>query len=89
MKKNSDGYMILLLGYARSSFWDFESYLRIVVGLDEEDIQLILKQNISHFITYELTPGIYTIQDVSDTVHTFSGHSEIIQFEYDEITKKN
>ena len=43
-KKNSDGYMMLLLGYSRSLFRDFESYLRIVVGLDEEDIQLILKQ---------------------------------------------
>ena len=34
-KKNTDGYMILLLGYSRSLFRDFESYLRIVVGLDE------------------------------------------------------
>ena len=42
-KKNSDGYMILLLGYSTSSFRDFESFLRLVVGLDEEDIQLILK----------------------------------------------
>ena len=87
-KKNSDGYMILLLGYARSPFRDFKSSLRIVVGLDEGDIQLILKQYISHFITYELTPGIYTIQDISDAIHTFSGHSEIIQFEHDDITKK-
>ena len=36
--------MISLLGYARSLFRDFESYLRILVGLDEEDIQLILKE---------------------------------------------
>ena len=43
-KKNSDGYMILLLGYSRSLFPDFESFLRIVVGLNGEDIQLILKQ---------------------------------------------
>ena len=87
-KKNSDGYMILLLGYSRSPFQDFESYLRIVVGLDEEDIQLILKQYKSHFITYELTPGIYTIQDISDSIHTFSGHSEIIEIEYDDISMK-
>ena len=50
-KVNSDGYMILLLGYSRSLFRDFESYLRIVVGLDEKDFQLILKQYNSHFIT--------------------------------------
>ena len=87
-KKNSDGYMILLLGYARSPFRGFESYLRIVVGLDERDIQLILKQYNSHFITYELTPGIYTIQDISDAIHTFSGHSEIIQIEYDDFNRK-
>ena len=87
-KKNNDGYMILLLGYCRSLFRDFESYLRIVIGLDEEDIQLILKQYNSHFVTYELNPGIYTIQDISDTIHTFSGHSEIIEIEYDDITMK-
>ena len=87
-KKNSDGYMILLIGYSRSLFRDFESYLRIVVGLDEEDIRLILKQYNFHFITYELTPGNYTIQDISDTIHTFSGHSEIIKIEYDDLNKK-
>ena len=87
-KKNSDGYRILLMGYGRSLFRDFESYLRIVVGLDEKDIQLILKQYNSHFVTYELTPGIYTIQDISHAVHTFSGHSEIIQIEYDDISMK-
>ena len=87
-KRNSDGYMILLLHYSRSLFRDFESYLRIVVGLDEEAIQLLLKQYNSHFITYELTPGICTIQDISDAVHTFSGHMEIIQIEYDDISMK-
>ena len=80
-KKNNDGYMILILSYSRSLFRDFESYLRIVIGLDEGDIQLTLKQYNSHFVTYELTPGIYTIQDISDTVHTFSGHSEIKEIE--------
>ena len=80
-KKSSDCFMLLLLGYSRSPFRDFESYLRIVVGLDEEDIQLILNEYNSHFITYELTPGIYTIQDISNTILTFSGHSEIIEIE--------
>ena len=75
-KKNSDGYMILLLGYSAPPFRDFESYLRLVIGLDEEDIQLILKEYNSHFITYELTPGTYTLQDISDAIQTFSGHQE-------------
>ena len=39
------------MAYARSPFRDFESYLRIVVGLDENDIQLILKQYNSKFVT--------------------------------------
>ena len=87
-KKNSDGYTILLLNYSRSKFRDFENYLRIRVGLDEEDFQLILKEYISHFITYELSPGIYTIQDISDIIYTFSGHSEFIKIEYDDISMK-
>ena len=85
-KKNSDGYMILLFGYSASSFPDFESYLRLVIGLDEEDIRLISKEYNSHFITYELTPGIYTIQDISEAIQTFSGHQETIQLEYDDIS---
>ena len=87
-KKNSGGYMILLLGYSASSFRDFERYLRLVIGLDEEDIQLILKEYKSHFVTYELTPGIYSIQDISDAIQTFSGHEETIQLEYNDISMR-
>ena len=87
-RMNTDGYMLLLLDYGRSLFRDFESYLRIVVGSDEKDIQLILKEYKSHFITYELTPGIYTNQDISDAIQTFSGHKEAIQLEYDDISMK-
>ena len=36
----SDDYYMLIMGYARSPFRDIEIYLRIVVGLDENDIQL-------------------------------------------------
>ena len=43
-KSSTDGYNLFLMAYARSPFRVFESYLRIVVGLDENDIQLILKQ---------------------------------------------
>ena len=51
-KSSHDGYIILLMGYARSPFKDFESYLRIVIGLEEDNFQLILKQNIEKFVTY-------------------------------------
>ena len=87
-KKSTDGYTILSLNYSRSQFRDFESYLRIRVGLDEKDIQLILKEYKSHFITYELSPGIYTIQDISGADHAFSGHSDVIEIEYDDIRMK-
>ena len=40
-KSSTNGEIIFLMGYARSPYRDFESYLRIVVGLDEDDIQLI------------------------------------------------
>ena len=53
-KSSTDGYFMLLMGYARSSFRDFESYLRIVVGFDEDHIQLFLKQFNPNFVTYEL-----------------------------------
>ena len=46
------------MGYARSLFRDFESYLRIVVGLVEDFIQIILKQYNANFITYQLSLGI-------------------------------
>ena len=50
-KSSTDGPILLLMGYARSPFRDFESYLRIVVSLDEDDIQLILRQYNSNFVT--------------------------------------
>ena len=49
---------------------------------------MILKEYNSHFITYELSPGIYTIQDISDGVQTFSGHSDIIEIGYNDISMK-
>ena len=44
-KSQTDGYHILLLNYVHSSFRDFESYLRFLSPVDENDIQLILKKN--------------------------------------------
>ena len=61
-RRQTGGYYMLLMGYARSPFRDFESHLRIVVGLDEDDMRLILKQN--NFVTYELDPSNYTIEDL-------------------------
>ena len=43
-KSQTEGFVILVLNYIQSTFRDFESYLRNLSHLDENDIQLILKQ---------------------------------------------
>ena len=87
-KTSHDGYTILLTGYANSSFRDFESYLRIFVGLEEDDIQLILKQYNEKFVTYELDPGNYTIEDIQKAVYFLGDHENTLQIEYDELNKR-
>ena len=57
-KRRTDGYYMFLAFYTRSLFRDFQCYLRIVVGLDDDGIQLILKQYNSNFVTYEISLGI-------------------------------
>ena len=56
--------------YGRSSFRDFESNLIVVAGLDEFDIQLVLEQQNSIFVTYEISPRIDSNKDFSDDVYT-------------------
>ena len=87
-KSSTDGYIILLMGYARSLFRKFESYLRIVVGLDEDDIRLILKQNNPNFVTFELDPGNYTTEDLQKAAHLLGDHEGTLQIESDDIDKK-
>ena len=43
-KTSHEDSIIILMGYARYFFRDFQSYLRIVFGLEEDKIRLILKQ---------------------------------------------
>ena len=76
------------MGYARSPFRDFESYLRMVVGLDEDENQLISKQYNSNFVTYDITPCIYSIKNISEIVYTMSDHDATLQTEFDDITMK-
>ena len=88
-KSSTDGYNILLMSYARSPIRDFESYLRIFIGLDEDDIQLILKQYNENFVSYELEPGIYTIEDLQKAVYPIGVHEgTLIHIEYDDLNKK-
>ena len=87
-KSSFDGYAILLMGYAGSLFPDFESYLRIVVGLDEDDFRLTLKQYSANFVTYDLKPANYTIKDLHKAVHPLGDHEGTLQIEYDGLNKK-
>ena len=72
---------MLLSGYARSQFRDFKSYLKIVVGLKEDDIQINLIQNISYFIIFEIPPSIYSIKDISEAFYTKEDYEETLHFE--------
>ena len=87
-KSSTVGYFILLMQYARSPFWDFENYLRIGVGLDEEDNKLIWKQYNSNFVTYDFLLGIYTIKDLSESVYTIGAHEGTLQIDYDDISMR-
>ena len=70
------------MGYARSLFRGFEIYLRNVVGLDKDDIQLIFKQNNLS------SPRIYSIKDISEAVYVIGDHEGTLQIEYDDISMK-
>ena len=74
------------MGYAIFQFRDYGNYRRFVVGLNEDDNQLVLKQEFSLFITNELSPGIYTIKDISEFVYTKDNHERTLQIEYDDIS---
>ena len=43
-KSKTGRYIILILGDARSPFREVECFLRIVVGLGKDDVQILLKQ---------------------------------------------
>ena len=86
-------YMNILSSYISSVFQDFESFLRTQIDVAEDDFKLVLDEDISSFITYELEPGIYTVKDNSETISNilqfeYPGHSNAIVFEFDDITGK-
>ena len=87
-KSEHDGYIIFLMGYARSRFRDLESYLRIFIGLEEDNIRLILEQYNEKFFTYELDPGNYTIEDLQKAVYPLGDHEGTLQIANDDLDKK-
>ena len=88
--KNSsnDACLILLTNYSSSPFGDTESYLRFVVGLDEDDFQLISNQYNSKFVFYEIPRDVYSIEGISDVVYTMGDHKGTLGIEHDDISLK-
>ena len=84
-KSQTDGFYLLLRDYDQSPFRDFEIYLRIVVGLVEDDIQLILKQYNSKFTTYKISLGAYTFKDLSEVLSRGFKKNMKSEEEYDQI----
>ena len=87
------GYMNILGGYPSSVFQDFEIYLRTEIDLVKEDIRLVLSENNSSFITYELTADIYFFKDLTEAFFNilqseYLGPSKVTVIEFDDITIK-
>ena len=92
-RMNDEQYMNILALYTSSVFQDFESFLRTQIDLVEDDIKLVLDEYNSNFITYELTPGIYTFKDISEALYNiiqseYLETANVIDIEYDDITMK-
>ena len=49
---------------------------------------MILKQYNEKFVTYELDPGNYTIEDLQEAVYPLGDHEVTLQNEYDDLNKK-
>ena len=56
--------------------------------LDEDDNQLILKQYNEKFVTDELDPGNYTIEDLQKAVYPLGDLEGTLKIEYDDLNKK-
>ena len=79
--------------YTSSILHDFESFLRTQIDLIDDDIELVLDEYNSSFITYELEPGNYTFKDNSEALFNilqseYPGPSNVIDIEYHGITRK-
>ena len=92
-RMKDDKYMNIVVGYVSSVSQDIKSYLRTEVDLIEDDIKLVLDEYNSSFITYEISPGIYTFKDIAEALFNilqieYPGPSNGIDIEYDDITMK-
>ena len=67
--------MNIWAGYHSSVFQDFESYLRTEIDLVENDFRLVFDKYNSSFITYKITPGIYSFKGLSEAFLTISNQN--------------
>ena len=49
---------------------------------------MILKQYNLNFVTYEITPGIYTFKDISEAIYKNAGEKGSLKIEYDDVGMK-
>ena len=49
---------------------------------------MILKQYNARFVTYELEPGNYSIEDIQKAVYPLGDREGTLQIEYDDLNKK-
>ena len=87
-------YMNVVAGYTSSILQNFETYLRAVVGLVEDDFRLVLEEYNSSFISYELQPGLYTFKDLCEVLSRklqleFDGVENATDIEFDDYNMKN
>ena len=92
-RMRDDNYMKISANYNRSIFQDFKGFLRTETDWVEDDIKLVLDENNSSSITYEITPGIYTFKDLSEALPNllqpeYDLFNNIVGFEFALITMK-
>ena len=56
--------------------------------MDEDDIQLILRQYKSSFVNYETRQGVYSKKNISEDVCRKGDQDGTMQIEYDDVTMK-
>ena len=92
-RMNDDKYMYILSGYTSCIFQDFEIFFRTEVNLVEDDIKIVSDEYNSSFITYEISPGMYTFRHISEVLLSFlqpqfEGFLKATDFEFDNNTMK-
>ena len=67
-RMKNDQYMRILSNYTSSVFQDCEIFHRTKIYLIEDEVRLVLDEYDSSFITYEISPKIYTFKDISEAL---------------------